>query len=181
MKITTRNTISRRTWAIFIAGIIVLLLAVGSAAYFMMNKNPSSAQATTEKIDLNAPTKEQKEAGEMAKEESIKRAQSANGQNSPAYNPVQITARYESASEGLTIASKLSNDVSWSNCKLKLENDGIVRQYSARAVYQSDYSFCGGFTVPSSELRNGTWQVALTVTDINGKAYEKTTSVDIRI
>lgn len=49
------------------------------------------------------------------------------------------------------------------SCQLSISNGtrNIVRQ--AEVMYQSQYSTCAGFSVPISELGDGTWKIKLDV------------------
>lgn len=179
MKIKKFGTSKKYSLPVIISG-IVFLLGIGAVTlYLLVKDNNNSLPTSAENINLSPATKEQKAAGEAAKEESIKRAGSAGVQSSPQGDLVQMATNYESTSKSLVVTSKLNNSVSWSECRLKLENSGVVKYYTARAVYQSDNSFCGGFTIPFSDLSTGLWKITLTALDINGKAYEKNTSVEI--
>ena len=55
------------------------------------------------------------------------------------------------------------------------------KKYSQEAeiIYQPEYSTCAGFSVPISSVGNGSWDISLSVTPINGKSINKKMIKDI--
>lgn len=175
MKITKQRLSKKQLWAVT----LVVLLVIGVAAYTILKLNQSPVQSDTG-INYSPPSEDQVKAGEEAKEGAIDRGSSSDAlpaQSSP--TPIKMTSTYDSDKKQVIVSSSLENTVSWSKCTLTLTQNSTVKTYEARTVYQADASFCGGFTIPASELANGQWRLLLQVSDLNGKIYEANDDVSI--
>lgn len=132
----------------------------------------------------NGPTKEQKAAEDKfnsdAKKEFIEGSGSSQTTTTP--NPTDssaITLSAQKENNGtVTIFSKLTS-VSSGKCQLTVVNGSKQNTQSADVIYQPEFSTCAGFSVPISQLGNGTWQIKLGVNS-NGQNIEKNITFEVK-
>lgn len=156
--------------------ILTCLLVAAGVTYSYISRDEANKSGD---INYQPPTKEQKQAGEDAKEGAIDRGGST-GETNPGtdVNPVTFSLTQDDESQTLVVSTKLANTASWNKCYLELSQGQIIKKYEARTVYQPAYSFCGGFSIPIVGL-SGTWHVSLRANDLSGVSYEKTDSIEI--
>ena len=101
----------------------------------------------------------------------------------PAPVPVNNSSIELSANKdgsNVTIIAKLKEQgYSQGKCLLIITLNGKKYSQEAEIIYQPEYSTCAGFSVPISSVGNGSWDISLSVTPINGKSINKKMIKDI--
>jgi hypothetical protein len=64
------------------------------------------------------------------------------------------------------------------SCQLQVTNGDQTESQSAEVIYQSQYSTCAGFSVPTGKLGAGTWNIKLTTTS---EGLVKTKSISFKV
>lgn len=127
------------------------------------NTNPTG-QNTTDGINYNSPTKDQKDAGVNTKESTATNSNSTPSTSSGDNETLQVTiSALDQDSSVLRVRSlinKISND---GVCTLTLVkgNSNIIKTSDTQALPSE--STCKGFDVPLSELSTGNWTIGLDV------------------
>lgn len=78
----------------------------------------------------------------------------------------------------IVISTQLKN-VSDGTCDLTITSGSKTYTQTATVLYQASFSTCTGFSVPTSSLPTGTWQILLTVTS-KGKSITQTSSTEVQ-
>jgi hypothetical protein len=89
---------------------------------------------------------------------------------------ISLSARQES-NNSVTVVTKLYGYSSGS-CQLQVTNGDQTESQSAEVIYQSQYSTCAGFSVPTGKLGAGTWNIKLTTTS---EGLVKTKSISFKV
>ena len=127
--------------------------------------NQEIAQQATEPRPINsvsyspASTTEQQE-GDTLKQELV-------DNSNKTVNTANITVSFSAATQdtpgGPVIVKALINGATVGSCKLVMSKDGIEKTYNASVTNLGTYYGCDGFSVPVSDLSNGSWKVTLIV------------------
>jgi hypothetical protein len=158
----------------------LLLLALLFVALFFTHTFPfrspadDLAAAQKQEAKLNADNKKsliEDGGGANADNGSPKTSGSENPGNNNAATPtdtqnqstsIQLSARQE-ANGSVTVFTKLYG-YSAGTCRLEVTNGQATQTQTAEIIYQSQFSTCAGFSVPSDKLGAGTWDIKLTAT-----------------
>jgi hypothetical protein len=150
---------------ILIGVFAVVVLEKNNVTKLFTNQEP--AQQATEPRPVNSvsysptSTTEQQE-GDAIKQELI------DNSNKPA-KPGNITVSFSAATQdtpgGPVIVKALINGTATGSCKLIMSKDGVEKSYNASVINLGTYYGCDGFSVPVSDLSNGSWKAALIVTN----------------
>lgn len=95
----------------------------------------------------------------------------------PTSDDISLSARRETDGS-VTILTQLKN-YSDGVCDLTIKNGDNTYTQSAAVLFQSTFSTCEGFNVPSDVVAHGTWQISLAVTS-KGKVNTKTISMEVQ-
>jgi len=166
-----------------IAGVIILLtgISVGAAAALKWGPfaNESKKDGAT---NLDEPTKEQKEAGKSAKDQTVNNdGSTTNGsdptpipapgsENNKANVAAEITAANQNG-EVFQIRTLIQLVTTQGTCNLSMKRlDG--KTYSKEVPVQalSSATTCSGFDVPTPELGAGTWDLTVSFENSSYKA-----------
>ena len=177
---------------IIIASVAVAALAGGVAAAlllpsspFALNKRPADRPENT--VSYDKPTKEEKDAGEKAKEDFINRTQNDSSKS----NPSPTDQNDSNPDAYMTISSANQNGQTYQirviiyaldrtgTCTLTLSRQGSdnVVQTAGTQILGS-YSVCQGFDIPTTQLAKGDWQAEI---KYNGNAGKATATQSIKI
>ena len=172
MKSIQKHT-SRKKLLLVVA-IVLLLGAAGVGGYFVMannspQKDSSKTTESNNQTSLDPATTEQIEAGNSAKENTIKNDGKPNSGDSldppeaGATIGVSITAANQNSSV-VNIRALINELINSGTCTLKLTKGSanVLKSVSVQAL--SSAATCQGFDVPTSELPAGNWHLTLTVT-----------------
>lgn len=184
MKIKTRkkNKLNRRAVIILISTAAVLTI-LGIVLYFYVFKNSTpqeqnqaqqSEQVETD-LNLNPPTDEEVNAGNLIKENSVNNSPSAQNDNISL-----IITSANQVDNTLSVRTLIEGVVSSGSCTLELisGNKKVTKFSEVQAL--SNSSTCKGFDVPVSELSTGTWQINLTYQNSNQRG-STTGSVEVSV
>lgn len=152
---------------------VVLLMGAGIAVY-IVNTSNKSGQSSVNKINNEAPTKAQVDAGESIKSNNANKGSTGGTDTPPApttdpstgKSTVQISipsAVNNSTTKELHITTLISDVVNTGTCTLTLSTNGqqpITQTVGVQA--QASTSTCKGFTVSTAGLASGTWQITVT-------------------
>jgi flagellar basal body-associated protein FliL len=163
-----------------IIALITLILVVAIACYlvvvsFMVKKtsDPNTeqkAETPAQVIDETSPTQEQLDAANDIKEEANK--------NNPSTESTAITAVASLNEEVIRVQTTINKVTNDGTCTLTFTKGSISKIYTAGVQALSSYSTCKGFTVDSSELSSGTWNINVTFVSGSVSSSAKT-SIDI--
>lgn len=93
-------------------------------------------------------------------------------------NSIELSANKDGSN--VTIIAKLKEQgYSQGKCLLIITANGKKYSQEVEIIYQPEYSTCAGFSVPISSVSNGSWDISLSVTPINGKPINKKIIKDI--
>lgn len=158
-----RNIILTISALVFSAGVASALLIPSSP--FSLNKKQEDRAENT--VNYKTPSSDQKQAGDKAKEDFIKKqaaaddAQSKSNQSGSSSNTVNITIssakQVDQVYQIRTILSAIDDN---GTCTLTLSKtgQGPVTQVVGTQTLGS-YSVCKGFDVTTAGLEKGDWQV----------------------
>lgn len=96
----------------------------------------------------------------------------------PSDQTIELTPKQE-PDNSVTVLTKLKGYAS-GQCDLVVVNGQKTVSQSAKVIYQSDFSSCAGFSVPSSQLGAGNWQITLKVTS-EGAVTSKTINYQVNL
>jgi hypothetical protein len=168
MKITNRNNNTKRIIAIVVA--IICIAAISLAVYWYLSHR-NGQQTGTNKVNLNPPTQEEKQAGTSAKQQAVERDQAIkNNDSTSTTNPsssslsVDITASNKTSSL-IQIRVQINSIVNSGTCDITLTNGASSVHHSAAISPLASTSTCKGFDIPLSELSPGKWNYTITVKD----------------
>lgn len=166
---------------LLVAGVIVLLIGVMAALYFVIQKDPAPANGQkTERdmIDYNPPTDEQKQAAET--EKLNKNNTPSNPQPNNTTPTIAITSAEQDADRQLVVKTELAGS-GWNKCTLMLKHNNQTITKEADVLYQPSFSTCMGFAVGASELADGEWNLTLTASKTDGTTATATKTTNVHL
>lgn len=159
---------SKRTLFLILGLIVVLLVSSGIAYALFVPKNSSDNSST------NSSPKQESDADK--KSDTINSDKdSSTTPPTPTSNNIQVNASLD-GSKNIIVTTKLYG-VSDGECKLSVTNTN-TSTYTAPVIYQSEYSTCAGFTIPTHN-QSGLWKLTLSVTS-NGVTATQETTVNVQ-
>lgn len=168
----TQRKLSSNKKILIAASTITACLAIGGLifTYKSLPDNTSPVQTdissnnTQESkpndVNLNPPSKEEEQAGEDAKRETV-----APDTPSPSNTiPIIVTVASYYPEEGMVKFRMLVSEVlSGATCNLSVSSGGQNLSLTVNTQVQAGNTTCQGFDVPSGQLPAGEWQAAITV------------------
>lgn len=163
MKIKNQHTKRKALYIAIISSVLVLGLALTGWALYgdtilrqLRPQSTSSGSSSTDQeyIDSEAPTDEQKQAGDGIKESSLE----TNNSSQSASVGVVITSAAVSG-DSFTVRAYVNTVTSSGTCTLTLSEGSNVITRTSSVTPGPSISGCETFTVPTSELYTGTWDV----------------------
>lgn len=163
--------------------LLALLALVGIvwATYHAFNKNP-----VNQSTDHRTPEQRQQQKDRENNEKKVFAESTKETENPGVEVPVPTSSDTVSVSASqpvsteVTIVTKLQGFAS-GVCKISAQNGSDTYTAEAPILYQPEYSSCAGFTIPTSELGNGTWSIVLNVTPTGGQTISKQTSLEVKL
>ena len=173
---------SKRT--LLITCVLIVILAVGGFAYSRMrnDKNPTAASPeSTEKIDLNPPTEQDKKDVEQHKDDIVKQQEeiSKPQPSTKTVTPFIVDAGYYN--NQVEVRSYISEIYESSGtCTVTLVKGGsrVVKQ--VQGVKGATTTDCPVTTVPRSELSVGAWAVTVSYSSPTASGNSETRIVDVK-
>jgi hypothetical protein len=146
--------------------VAVFALLLGAAIYFWQNQSEKLSQTESDKpintIDYSGPTDEEKEAGDLQKENNKSREET-DGQTTPPSNAdiVLVDAgQYENIVEVRAYVSNIYADDG--NCSVKLTNGSQTITRTSEAFKDVKTTQCGTFKIDRTEFSAaGTWNLTV--------------------
>lgn len=155
--------------------ITALILIAGVAlAINIMSRNNRIEQ--NDNTNYGPATEEQKRAAE---EKKISDEVALQHDTPPISEPVTIMSVEQDEQSRLIVKTKLPG-ADWQSCELLLTKGERTITKNADALFQPSFSTCLGFTLESTELESGTWDMQLTATKSDGTKETAITAVTIR-
>lgn len=176
MKVKNKNT---QKYGLAALAVAIILIGVGLV---WLNRSHDMTPTTS----TNNPTSEQKQSEattNAAGKQSLINGTSPAGDpnNNPTPPPqaasVELSAKQES-NGSITVFAKLYN-VSNGTCNLTVKNGAKQNSQSASVIYQAEYSSCAGFSIPTSALGSGNWDINLSVIS-NGQNFSNNISYQVK-
>lgn len=168
---------SKKDIFIIIAVIVMVSLCFFTFRYYSANRNQTVAGGPTaaelkKQAEVDANNKMSYTSDPKNSEDPI---YDTTDNPTPTYN---LSLNGEQDSNGsVTFKTKLPG-VSSGNCYLKVTNGAKTIAKTAPIIYQSEFSTCGGFSIPISELGVGAWKANLVITGSN--SGEANTSIEVK-
>ncbi len=163
----------------------VALVALAGGGYFAYAKSKNKSNEvvntgpTPEQIKQEADVNDQNKKAFIENEQATKPGDPSSPGTTPAPPTSDSTVEARQESNGsVTVLSKLYG-ISSGTCSLSATNAGKSITKTADVIYQPEFSTCTGFSIPSSELGAGTWNITIAVTGGNKDAKVSTT-VEVR-
>lgn len=177
---TLQKQTSRKKAIIITIVVIILLGAAGAAGYFYMvdaQQRSASTPETSNTTSLEPATRDQIEAGNTSKQQTVDGETKPSQSNSdkPAGGgptiSVSITAANQNGSV-VNIRALINELINSGTCSLKLTKGSSVITKTAAVQALASTATCQGFDIATSELPAGTWHMVLTVSsgDRSGSA-----------
>ena len=171
MKSFTKNKKTKNRLKIFIITVLSILIVALLSLFTLeitglLNFNtPKAATNTSSESDINynAPTDEQKQAGDDIKKQNDQPTTN----NDLGVLITSIVTNGDNIRVRNTISGAITNN---GICTISINNSSNSKSYEATAqtFAMTSYSTCQGFDIPKSELGTGEWQIKLSAT-IDGK------------
>jgi hypothetical protein len=160
--------------------LVLLLMVLFFTHTFPFNKSADEmAEGQKQETQLNADNK--KGFIENGGSSNTGSSDSSSSNSAPAQNDdstnIQLSARQET-NGSVTVFTKLYG-FSAGSCQLDVSSGSNTESQTAEIIYQSQFSTCAGFSVPSSKLGSGTWKIKLTTTSA-GSIKTKTISFEAK-
>jgi len=161
--------------------VALVLVTVGLAAAYLRhhNQKPSVSSGPTaaeikQTSDINAKKKEDSITNNA--DTGTKEPGTAPTTTAPTTTTVGITSKQET-NGSVTITTKLEG-VSAGNCTLSITNGSKTETRSAAVIFQPQFSTCAGFSVPTTNLGTGIWNITVTVVQ-NGISSSNTSTLEV--
>jgi len=152
-------------------GIILLVIVViGGGIFAYQQISRSHAQTPyTNPINYDAPSQEEKQAGEDTKIDQIEHNNQTSTPQPGANEKVTITNfTQDSATKKVTVQTELTGGA-YQTCTLTLSSGSEVITKTAEVIYQNSFSTCMGFTISASDFpTGGVWTAKLTISKPDG-------------
>ena len=146
------------------AALFFVLVAVG---YFLMTRessnvsSPNSLPTTADGVNLAPPTEEEKQAGDLQKEENIKKEEA---RNNPGLDPSDATVVITDAGvyDGIVeVRSFIPDHYEDGTCTIEFTKGSNMVTKTAPAYRDVSTTICTNPVFSVSELGNGSWQVTV--------------------
>ncbi len=167
-KVNTKLVIISSLAAALVLGAGVFAWFSPSVPFFGVTHGEDKPENT---VDYNKPTSDQKETGDIIKEEFVKNNYEDSDEKEESSSQSAVNISFSSVSQlpdKLSVRTILETTKTGGSCQLELTR-GESRVLKTAAVQSmGSYSTCQGFDVPLNELNSGDWQMVLMYTDANG-------------
>jgi len=167
---------------IIISIITVFLISIAAVYFYSQNINSkvstppnNSSKNKTDKvnvIDLNKPTTEEINAGNVVKKETVNNITP----NEPSFN-ITISAANQNDNI-MQIRTLIDTTISSGTCELIMKQGDKIVSKAADIQSLASTSTCKGFDIPISELSSGNWNLTISATS---GAQTNTVSKDIQV
>jgi hypothetical protein len=168
------KTYKKNKGKLLVAGVASVVFILGAAGGYLLFKDGSFDNSSTQETPSNGPTKKevliQAESDSSKKKELVDEQAKAQSTNTNFSSDIKLEVRQES-DKSVTVISKLLN-IGSGTCTLNVTNGQRNVAKSAEVIYQQEYSTCAGFSIPLSEVGRGAWNIKLTITH-SGKSLTK--------
>ena len=175
-KKTNSSTSRSRVIPVFLAVIIIALLTL-----FCLEK-----MKITDFIKLPQDNTEIKQQEAAKKYDEQKKQEFIEQKTIPSTSPTEASVDSSSieinasqSGSSVTILTKLSA-ISSGLCALSIANGEKSFTDTAQVIYQPEFSSCAGFSIATSQLGPGIWDITLNVTHDSDKTITKTTRINVK-
>ncbi len=164
---------------VLIIAALAILEKTGVTNFIHANSNGSS--------EISGPSKA--EEAQQTKDSASQKQQYLDGTKS---DPVASGSNTSSASSATSLTLSASQDnntvtvltkiqgVSEGTCSLTITNGTNVSSQTAQIIYQPEFSSCAGFSVITSTLGKGSWNISLSVNSAGGSTLTKSLVLEVR-
>ena len=172
-----------------VIAIVILCLILATATWWFIShsNNDTTSDITDSSLDVEPAPSELSEEDAAAKQKFIEEQQdtsdstnsddATDSSDAPdTTDNIKLTAKQDGTN--VTISSQITT-IGDGSCALSIKNGSKTYTASADVIYQPSYSTCAGFSVPVSELEDGTWTITVSVTSANNVKASATTSLEV--
>lgn len=159
---------------LFTLGVILVVALVYGTAAYVLQIFPFNTDAVNLQKSQKADSDTKKN---YIENQTDKGGETSTSPLTHSGGDVIVTTKQDSP-DTVTVFTKLSG-YSDGECKLDVSNNSMSYSKTANVIFQPEYSTCAGFTIPISELSNGTWSISLAVTS-SGSTITKQLSVEVK-
>lgn len=150
-----------------IAGLAVLLIAVGGGGYILYRNLSDSRKS--EPTDVEKIKVQKKESVEAARK--VKAPDTVADEDKPATSRSVEISSLSQQTDQIVVQTRLI-DVPSGSCELTATNGAVTVVKKASVIYQADFSTCAGFAISRQEFASaGEWSFSL-ITTYNGAAIK---------
>ncbi len=159
-----------------LVSMVLVIAIVGLLAYVLRPHSNASVSKHTSTgapyaVNYSPPTQADRQQVEQNKVTDIDTKTpppAPTGTATPASgSTVLILSASQSSKKDLIVKTQL-NGSGWKYCTLTLRSDKKTITHDADALYQSSFSTCLGYSIPSTELVAGNWTLQITAYQTDG-------------
>ena len=190
MKNTSRNHRFKPSKSVAIG--LLLLVFVGGTLFVLEKTGVTDfVKAPGKSTTVPGPTKEQQEQAAKADAESKQAyldstkdstttdSDSSVGSSTQSAASASMTVSASQSGSSVTVLTQIQG-VSGGSCKLTVTNGTAATSQTAQIMYQDQFSSCAGFSVPTSSVGSGSWNIAVTITPTSGSSMTKSTTLEVK-
>lgn len=179
----SKRKLSRR-WIMIIAVLATALLAAGVVTYTYIKGNndkttlndSKSENSSSNKVNYDPPTNEEKAAGDKQKSESVNAEPSTDQSNN-----LDVTFSAVNQNDDVVQIRTMIQGVIQGSCSLTVVNGSQSKTFTSSTQLLANASTCSGFDISTSDIGTGKWDIKLTVTsNDNAKKGETTTMLTVK-
>jgi len=152
-------------------------VAVSALSGGFNTRDDTTGKSTTEsgqELDLNAPTNEQRDAGDRAKEDFI------SDEEAEVSSGTVIISNVSQNQGVVTVRTVISGGVAGTSCTVSVaDTNGGTYSKTVDVQNLGTYYVCAGFDIPTSELSAGEWVIKVVYIDTDAAESEATTSFEV--
>ena len=168
---STQKKSSKKSFAIIVSIVALLLVGAGTAYAIVQSQSTPSAE---EKAAQEVPYKSE---SPDATDESVKE-DTPEYDGAPSGDSTDVTMEASQQGTNVVVQTKL-HGYSDGTCSLKITDGTLSNTVEAPVLFQPEYSSCAGFTIPTAEYATGTWNLELSVVS-KGTTITKLKSLNVK-
>lgn len=152
-----------------IALIVAIIVAVGIFFWSQQNSKNTPSSSDTNAINYDAPSEDEKSAGEQTKlDQTNKTSDDQPVQSNP--GRLEISALTQDPTTRDVVVQTKLYDTTWKTCTVTFTKGSSTVTKTANVIYNADFSTCMGFAIKSSEFSSsGNWEVVLSAERSDGQ------------
>lgn len=173
-----------KTKKFLIVILCLALLGAGAGAYYFKNKdNKQATSPSSDGVNYNPPTEQEKKEAEENKKSIDEREEQANSQSDPSY-PKKVTpviVSYGQVNNDIKVSSRVPGIFESSGtCTLTLSKAALKVTQTKTAVQNVSEMSCGAITVSRNKLSAGIWTAQVSYSSSKASGESQTVKVEVK-